>query len=101
MKGIYTVLFLALLAAASASANDESDVHWDDADYYYLAMDTYFPEELWFLETEGESSLNMSSFCDILLPICVDLRLTDDDLFNILPDIWELDCESCLLWEGK
>ncbi len=89
MSRASAALILILMISISAYAQDEDD------SYDYLLLETELKEECWELDfdlTFSESLwMDADEWCDILLGICIDLEVTDEEIYEIMPELWEDD----------
>ena len=89
-------LILILMISISAYAQDEAEplLNSDDS-CDYLLLETESKEECWELDfdlTFSESLwIDTDEWCDILLGICIDLEVTDEEIYEIMPELWEDD----------
>jgi len=94
-KACITVILI-LMIPVCAQAQDETWSNEDDLDYY-LTPDIWLEEELWELESDPllfEPFWEyMIELCDILLELDLDLEITDEEMYGVFPEPWELDCE--------
>ena len=103
-KGAYAVLILVLMIPISVYAQNEIEpsLNGSNSDYYLLPG-IESGGELWELDSDPLflelSWIDMDTLCDILLELCLDLEVTDEDMYDIFPDLWEVDYEYYLLWE--
>lgn len=88
MKRVYAALALILMIPALAYAQDlgiplPDENNADD----YLLLDVVLEVELW--EEDFELCLDMDVFCDILLELCLNFEVTDEEMYEIFPELWE------------
>ncbi len=97
MDKAYITVILILMIPVCAQAQDETWSNEDDLDYY-LIYGIWPEEELWELESDillfepfWEGIIEL---CDILLELEFDLgqEITDEEMYGIFPEPWELDC---------
>ncbi len=94
------VLILILLTPIYASAQDEVELSLDED---YLLWDVDLWEGYW----ESDSDVPCMELCytdmdvldSILLDVCLDLGVSDDDMYEMFPELYEPYYESYLLWE--
>jgi hypothetical protein len=94
-------LVLVLMIPISARAQNEAET--SPSGYcldYYLPLEIELEEELDFDLPSLECFwMDMDLLCDILLQVCLDLEMTDEDMYEMLPELWEPDYETHLFWE--
>jgi hypothetical protein len=104
MKEAYAVLVLILAIQIPVYAQGEAELwNGDDIDDY-LFLDLIMGEELWEPDPEPscwEFCMDMDTFCDILLELCLDLEVEDEEVYEIFPELWEPDYGSDLYWEDE
>lgn len=114
MNRAYAVLILILMIAVSAhaqsevepSSNGNSDVILErsEGSDNYLLSEMELEEELWELDSDLTclelSWVDVDLLYDILLELCLDLEVADEDMYEIFPDLWEPDYEFYPFWEG-
>ena len=97
---ICVVLILLSLTPIFANAQDEIELAMSED---YLLLDVDFWQEFW----ETDFDLPCQELCcgdidaldNILLDVCLDLGVSDNDIFEMFPDMYEPDYEFFLLWE--
>lgn len=96
MNKAYITLILTLMIPVCAQAQGETWSNEDDLDYY-LIYDIWQEEELWDLESDillfepfWEYIIELS---DILLEFDLDQEITDEEMYGLFPEPWELDRE--------
>ena len=62
-------------------------------------------EEFWELESDPYLSepcwTDIDVLCDILLEICLDLEILDEDVYDMFPELWEPDYEIYPFWNDE
>lgn len=110
----YAVLILILMIAVSAHAQSEVEpssngnsnviLERSEGSDNYLLSEMELEEELWELDSDLTclelSWVDVDLLYDILLELCLDLEVADEDMYEIFPDLWELDYELYMFWEG-
>lgn len=101
MSRAYIVLLLILLIPASAHALKESEsLSSENGSDYCLLFGADLEGGLWDSDLEL-LCLDMDALYDLLLESCLELEITDEEIYEILPDLWELDYEPYLFWEDN
>lgn len=99
MNKAYITLILILVIPVCAQAQDETWSNEDDFDYY-LTSEIWLEEELWELESDPLLFelfwADMIELCDFFLELALDQEITDEYMYGLFPEPWELDCE--LFW---
>ncbi len=102
MNRAYTVLVLILMIPISAHAQSEAEslsngdasedylLMWPEADLWELDFDVTYSEPSW---------ADADALYDVLLELCFDLEVTDEEMYEIFPELRELDYELYLFWE--
>ena len=94
------ILILILLIPICASAQDEVELSLDE-DYLLWNIDLW--EEYWESDFDDPCMelccSDMDVLDSILLDVCLDLGVSDDDMFEMFPELYEQDYEFYLLWE--
>jgi hypothetical protein len=91
---------LILLTPICVNAQDEIELVLSED---YLPLDIDFWQEFW--ETDFDLPCQELLYADIdaldnvLLDVCLDLGVSDDDIFEMFPDIYEPDYEFFPLWK--
>jgi hypothetical protein len=97
---ICAILMLILLTPVYAIAQDEADPALFE-DWLMLGMEMW--EDFW--ETDYDLSytempcIDMESLDSVLLDVCLDLDISDEDMFEMFPELYEPDYEFYMLWE--
>ncbi len=99
MDKAYITVILILVIPVCAQAQDETWSNEDDLDYY-LIYGIWPEEELWELESDillfEPFWEDIIELCDILLELDLDQEITDEEMYGLFPEPWELDYE--LFW---
>ncbi len=92
MSRASAALILILMISISAYAQDEAEplLNGDDS-CAYLLLETESKEECWELDFDLTFWIDADEWCDILLGICIDLEVTDEEIYEIMPELWEDD----------
>jgi hypothetical protein len=113
MNRVYVALVLILMIPISAHAQNEAEPPSSgDGSDYYLLPEMELEWELWDMSFDYsiglfdpdliylESSwMDMDVLYDILLELCLDLEVTDEEMYGLFPDVWVLDYEFDVFWE--
>lgn len=97
---ICMVLILILITPMYVSAQDEVELSLDED---YLLWDISLWEEYW----ESDFDVPCMELCctdmnvldSILLDVCLDLGMSDEDMYEMFPELYEPCYEFYLLWE--
>ncbi len=104
MNRAYIALVLILMIPIWADAQDAAEVpsNVDNADVY-LPSDVDLEAELWETIDLDYSELwsDMDWLCEILLELCLELEVEDEDIDEMFSDQWLPDYEFYPLWEDE
>ena len=97
---ICAILILILVTPMCVSAQDEVELSLDED---YLLWDIGLWEEYW----ESDFDIPRIELCcadmdmldSILLDVCLDMGVSDEDMYEMFPYLYEPDYEFYLLWE--
>ena len=100
MKKICAALILLLLISISVYAQDKEEAPADGNNCCdYLLLEVTIPEaDLW---DQDLSTMDLDWLFDFLLDFCLELEVVEEDVYDILPELWEPDYESFLIWEDE
>ena len=99
MKKLYAALILILIIPISAYAQGEVAESTDESSDDCLSCD--IEEEMdTDIEISEIPSIDIGELCEILLMICLELELTEDEIYELIPDLWEADYEISMFGEN-
>jgi hypothetical protein len=101
---ICTTLALILIISLPVYAQDEAEPEINGDDFFnYLLLETELEEEPWITDFESDPFdsfwTEMDALFDILTEICIEMEVTDEEVYETFPDLWEPDYEPYLFWE--
>jgi len=97
---VISILILILLTPVYAVAQDEAESMLFE-DWLMLGIDLW--EDFWEtgfdLPCEELPCIDMESLDCVLLDVCLDLDISDKDIYEMFPELYEPDYEFYMFWE--
>lgn len=94
---IFAILMISLLTPVCAIAQDEAEPTLFE-DWLTLGVEMW--EEFWKTGFDlPYAEIDMESLDSVLLDVCLGLDISDEDMLEMFPELYEPDYEFYMLWE--